>query len=67
MVSFGLHYMGYDLMIGILTEMKRVLKADGTLIILDYAPEKVKWLEVLFRPYFLIFESRNMPRFLAYY
>jgi demethylmenaquinone methyltransferase / 2-methoxy-6-polyprenyl-1,4-benzoquinol methylase len=66
MISFGLHEMDFELMTEILREMARVLKYSGKLIILDYAHESIKWLNVVFKAYLGIFETRHTGKFLAY-
>jgi len=66
MISFGLHELGYDLMMKILNEMNRVLKRNGKLYIIDYAKEDDPVRKVLLWLCLKIFEPKHMSKFLEY-
>lgn len=66
MISFGLHELGYELMIDILKEMHRVLKDGGKLYIIDYEREDGLIKNLMFSIYLKIFEPKHMPQFLKY-
>jgi ubiquinone/menaquinone biosynthesis C-methylase UbiE len=66
MVSFGLHEMDYGLMTGVLGEMARVVKEDGSVFVVDYDRPKNFLIGSLFSLFLRIFEPKHMPEFLEY-
>lgn len=66
MISFGLHELGYQLMLDILREMCRVLKDRGRLYIIDYEREDGLVKNFAFSIFLRIFEPEHMPQFLKY-
>ena len=65
-VSFGLHELGYELMMEILRQMHRVVKNDGTLYIVDYEEEDNIIKKILLWCCLKLFESKHMSEFLGY-
>jgi len=66
MVSFGLHELGYDLMIKILHEINRILKKGGKLYIIDYEKENDSFKKILLWLCLKLFEPKHMSEFLEY-
>jgi len=66
MVSFGLHEMGYELMMDVLREMHRVLKGEGQLYIVDYEQADGAVKNFLFSIYLRLFEPKHISEFLRY-
>jgi ubiquinone/menaquinone biosynthesis C-methylase UbiE len=66
MVSFGLHDMDYDLMLGVLKEMYRVLRKGGRLYILDYEQEGNLLKRMIFSIYLKISYPQHVREFLNY-
>lgn len=66
MVSFGLHELGYELMMKILYEMNRVLKKGGKLYIIDYKKEDDSFRALLLWLCLRLFEPKHMSEFLQY-
>ena len=65
-VSFGLHELGYELMMEILRQMHRVVKNDGTLYIVDYEEEDNIIKKILLWCCLKLFEPKHMSEFLGY-
>lgn len=66
MISFGLHELEYELMMGVLKEMSRVLKESSELYIIDYEGVNGLLKKLVFSIYLKIFEPSHMPQFLKY-
>ena len=66
MVSFGLHDVGYEVMLDILRESHRVLKTGGQLYIVDYAQEGGWLQQKLFSAYIRASYPARVRAFLAY-
>ncbi len=66
MVSFGLHELGYSLMMNILREIYRVLMNQGKLYIVDYERQSAPVKSFIFSLYLKIFEPGHMKEFLNY-
>jgi ubiquinone/menaquinone biosynthesis C-methylase UbiE len=65
MVSFALHEMPEPVMLAVLGEMSRVLRAGGRLYIIDWAWDR-SWFRNLFLRLELAFEPRHILQFLAH-
>jgi ubiquinone/menaquinone biosynthesis C-methylase UbiE len=66
MVSFGLHEMDYVLMMGVLSEISRVVKEEGTVFIVDYDRPNNFLIRPLFSLFLGLFEPKHMNDFLDY-
>jgi ubiquinone/menaquinone biosynthesis C-methylase UbiE len=64
-ISFALHDMPHDIQIKVLAEMKRVIKADGSILIVDYAEPKQHFAARLVSPLVKSTESAHWSSFVA--
>lgn len=62
-VSLGLHDMPYEIGLAVLSELKRVVKKNGPLLIVDYMEPRKHAVAWLFHPLIKLYETPNYRHF----
>jgi PAS domain S-box-containing protein len=63
-ISLGLHDMPYEIGLAVLSEIKRVVKKDGSILIIDYMEPKKHAMAWLFHPLIKLYETPNYDLFI---
>jgi demethylmenaquinone methyltransferase/2-methoxy-6-polyprenyl-1,4-benzoquinol methylase len=63
-ISLGIHEMPYEIGIKVLKEMKRVLKNDGKMLIIDYMNPINHWVAKITHQFIKLYEPDNYRQFI---
>lgn len=64
-ISFGLHDMPYKIELAVLSEVKRVVKKNGPILIVDYMEPKNHIVARLLHPFIKLYETPNYDHFIS--
>ncbi len=63
-ISLGLHDMPYEIGLAVLSEIKRVVKRNGSILVVDYMEPKKHVVAWLFHPLIKLYETPNYDLFI---